>query len=103
MTDEAVKNVSDDGLTQTINVRAGITRVGEVDVPNPVTLRPFRTFPEIEQPASQYVLRLRSGGKGGGPPECALFGVDSGLWEIEAIALIKSWLQERLPGFTVIA
>lgn len=101
ITDEAVKNVSDDGQTQTVQVRAGITRMSEANIPNPVTLRPFRTFTEIDQPASNYVLRLKSGA--GELPRCALFKVDSGLWALKAIAGVKAWLRGQLPDINIIA
>ncbi len=90
--DEMVKNTADDGVTQNVTVKAGITRVGEVPVPNPVILRPFRTFPEIEQPASKFVLRMKSGT----PPSCALFEADGGAWKLTAIHNIREWVSEEI-------
>jgi len=95
--DEVVKNTADDGTTQNVTVKAGITRVGEVAVPNPVILRPFRTFPEIEQPASKFVLRMKSGS----PPSCALFEADGGAWKLTAIQSIRNWIGEELKKATL--
>lgn len=104
ITASAVKNVEDDGTTQQIQIRAGINRSVLADVPNPVTLRPYRTFNEIEQPASKFVLRLKRGDeKTGAMPTVALFQADGGQWELEAILKIKEWLQAKLPDIMIIA
>lgn len=100
--DEAVKTVADDGVTQTVTARAGIAKIEEVSVPNPVTLQPYRTFREIEQPASQFILRMRSG-QSGQKPTCALFEADGGKWKLTAIERIKEWLGEKLADATIIA
>jgi len=71
-----------------------------VAVPNPVTLRPYRTFSEVEQPASQFVFRMKTGGSS---PSCALFNADGGAWALEAIENIKRWLSDRLPEWDILA
>jgi hypothetical protein len=91
----------DDGVTQTVTAKAGITRVENVAVPNPVTLRPFRTFIEIEQPASKFVFRLNAAADR--TPTCALYEADGGAWQIQAIANIKAYLEEKLPEATIMA
>lgn len=98
--DGAVKTSTDDGVSQTVTARVGIVKVGDVDVPNPVTLRPMRTFPEIEQPESRYLFRMRSA-KADGGPTVALFQADGGAWELEAINRIAEWFRSR--GVPVIA
>lgn len=100
--EEQVRATGDDGRTQTVTARAGIAKVEDVDVPNPVTLQPYRTFREIEQPDSPFILRLRSG-VNGQKPTCALFEADGGKWKLTAIERIKGWLKEKLPEATVIA
>lgn len=100
--EEAVKTVVDDGTTQTVTARAGIAKIEEVNVPNPVTLQPYRTFREIEQPASQFILRMRSG-VNGQKPTCALFEADGGKWKLTAIERIKEWLSGALADATIIA
>lgn len=101
--DENVKTTADDGIRQTVTARAGIARIESVEVPNPVTLYPYRTFTEIDQPPLLCVLRLKSGVKDSGVPGCALFEADGGMWRIEAMRRIKEWLVERLPDVVVIA
>lgn len=91
---EAVQTSKDDGTTQTVELKAGLMR-REGEVPNPVVLRPWRTFPEIVPPESPFVLRLRGGG-GGQTPTCALFEADGGRWQILAIESTKTFLRQAL-------
>lgn len=99
--DERVMSFGDDGITQSVTAKAGLALVKEVPVPNPITLRPYRTFMEVEQPASRFVFRLRSGD--GKSPRCSLHEADGGLWKNEAIQNIKGWLRESLPLMSIIA
>jgi len=100
--DETVTNFSDDGKTQAVTAKTGISMVKQVAVPSPITLCPYRTFMEIEQPASSFVFRMRQQGSGQ-PPACALFEADGKAWELEAMQRIKTWLQKETTGFQVIA
>lgn len=93
--DESVRTLSDDGVTQEATARKGLNLAANVRVPNPVALRPFRTFAEVAQPESPFVLRLRGGGDGK-LPACALFEADGGVWRLVAIERIKSWLKGQV-------
>jgi hypothetical protein len=99
--DETVKSHSDDGTTQTVTVRAGIVKVSEMDVPNPITLQPYRTFHDVEQPPSQFVFRLKR--KEGDMPQAALIEADGGAWKHDAMKSIASYLREHLKDRVVIA
>lgn len=90
---EAKTTVEDDGITQRITAKAGIVRTEDREVPNPVVLCPYRTFPEIEQPESRFVLRVTATG-----PTVALFEADGGAWKNNAIAGIAGFLQDRLSA-----
>jgi len=95
-------NFADDGVTQQVTAKAGIARVELIPLPNPVVLRPFRTFADIEQPASKFVLRIKADKDHG--PLCALFEADGGAWKNTAIATIKAWLSASAPeGIKIIA
>lgn len=67
----------------------------DVIVPNPVTLRPYRTFLEVEQPESKFIFRIREGSDG--QPMFKLVEADGGLWKYEAVDAIKKYLTENLP------
>ena len=102
--DESIAPYGDDGVTQKATIKTGITSVGDSVVPNPVKLRPFRTFIEVEQPESAFVFRMRQA-EGHGV-ECAIFEADGGAWKNAAMKSIKEYLQyelAELPQFTVIS
>lgn len=97
---DAKVNQTDDGFSQKTTVKQGVALRAEAAVPNPVTLAPFRTFLEVEQPSSQYVFRV----KNEGGVKCALFEAGGGQWRLEAIQKVKTWLDKKLPkDFKVIA
>lgn len=89
---EAVKKHSDDGISQKVEIKQGITTVAEAVVPNPVLLAPFRTFPEIDQVPSQFIFRMREN-RG---VEMALFEADGGAWEMETIQRIKAYMEAQI-------
>jgi hypothetical protein len=98
--DEGVATYEDDGISQKVTVKAGITRRSEAKVPNPVKLAPYRTFSEVAQPVSPFILRMK---KGSPLPSVALFEADGGLWKLGAIENIKKFLVGKLPDdFTII-
>lgn len=88
--DEAVQNYGDDGVSQSVTIRTGIATVGQVRVPSPAKLRPYRTFLAVEQPASLFILRMREGG------QCALFEADGGLWRETARKNIRNYFEYEL-------
>lgn len=97
---ESSARQQDDGFTQEITVKGGVALVGKKEVPNPVTLAPYRTFREVAQPASPFLLRFKGGQDS--PVTCALFEADGGTWELEAIANVVAWLENALPEYQVI-
>jgi hypothetical protein len=88
--DRSVQNTSDDGVAQTVTARVGVATVAKAEVPNPVVLKPYRTFTEVEQPSSDFVLRLQDG------PKCALFEADGGAWELEAMRNVQNYITDHL-------
>jgi len=95
MKEESVKTVVDDGVSQEVTTRTGVASVEEVEVKRFLNLKPYRTFLEVEQPLSSFIIRLRQPG-----PTVALFEADGGRWRLECIDNIKNWLQYHL-GDTV--
>lgn len=101
--ENTVREVVDNGVAQQVNVAGGVTLVGSVNLPNPVRLRPYRTFREVEQPASLFVLRAKPA-KEGDKPQLALFEADGGMWKLEAITNVATFLKAALgPDVAVIA
>lgn len=91
--DESSMTTADDGVTQKVTARSGIQLVKQVDVPNPVSLAPYRTFHEIEQPESSFVFRVRRGADG---VEAALFTADGNAWVGDAILGIRDYLRAEM-------
>lgn len=91
---ETVRRVSDDGMSQTVEGSAGIVKDKEVEVPPLWNLRPFRTFREVPQPESPFVVRLQQ--HKDGLPQVALFEADGGLWKLTAINSVADQLRELL-------
>lgn len=88
--DENVTNYGDDGTSQSVTAKVGIATVETVKLPNPVHLKPFRTFVEIRQPESAFVFRMKDG------PSAALFEADGGAWKLDAIDKIKDYFDGAL-------
>lgn len=90
--EENVRTVGDDGISQAVKIKQGLTSVADVIVPNPVNLAPYRTFLEVDQPFSDFIFRMKDGPKG------ALFEADGGVWRNDAITNIANYLHDRLIG-----
>jgi len=99
---EQIATNTDDGISQTVAVKAGITLVKRREIDNPFHLRPFRTFAEIKQPESPFILRARQTNESA-VPTLALFECDNGAWEIDAIAAIADWLKAKITDIPILA
>ena len=86
---EGGADLSDNGVSQTVTVKEGAT-LSKAEVPSPADLKPYRTFLEVDQPASPFVFRINKRG------ECALFEADGGIWRHEAMTNIKEYLENEL-------
>lgn len=82
--------IVDNGISQTATIKTGVASLGQAKAPNPVTLRPYRTFAEVEQPASQFIYRINKLGS------MALFEADGGKWKLDAINNIADYLKSKL-------
>lgn len=88
----------DDGVSQKATVKTGIASKGEALVPNPVTLMPYRTFVEVDQPISNFIFRMKEDKYSKGI-QCALYEADGGAWKIEAMENIKIYLVNELAEY----
>ncbi|GAB6702281.1 hypothetical protein BOVMAS03_14610 [Streptococcus uberis] len=86
--------IIDDGISQTATIKQGVASLAKAKAPNPVTLRPYRTFAEVEQPESQFIFRINQ------RAEMALFEADGGKWRLDAINNIANFLKEELADQT---
>lgn len=81
---------TDNGVSQTVEARQGIALKTVEPLKPRVPLRPFRTFQEVEQPESEFLLRMDEDGNIG------LFEADGGMWKLKARQTVKAFLEEQL-------
>jgi len=91
---ESVKQV-DSGIGPEVTVQRGSAFKESIEAKARLTLKPFRTFRELDQPASDFIFRVKDGCR------LALFEADGGVWKIAAIGLISSWLKNRINTSTI--
>ena len=99
-----IADYGDDGVSQKATVKTGLASKSDAIIPSPVTLKPYRTFTEVEQPESQFVFRMKEDKYDG--VQCALFEADGGAWKLHAMESIQEYLEEQLKGvdgFTIIS
>lgn len=87
MSDNAVRTVGDNGVTQEITIKQSTKGLIDVALPNPVRLKPFRTFTEIDPVECNFVFRLKEGGL------CALFEADGGYWKIDTMKELQRYIE----------
>lgn len=87
--DDSVSS-EDNGVSQTATVRQGVSLKRFEQVRSRIPLRPYRTFTEVKQPESEFILRLDEEGKVG------LIEADGGAWKMEAKANIAAYFEEAL-------
>lgn len=80
----------DNGISQEVSVKTGAVLMEQQTVKSIVHLQPYRTFLEVEQPASDFLLRLDKDGRP------ALYEADGGAWKLEAKRNIAAYLGEQL-------
>lgn len=95
MTKEQGCTTTDDGVSQVITTKQGVSMAQNVIFQNPVPLKPMRTFTEIDQPESNFTLRVD------GEANCALYEADGGAWKNVAVASIRDYLRSKLSGQNV--
>lgn len=83
-------NSDDNGVSQTVTARQGISLKHFEAVRSRVALRPYRTFTEVEQPESEFILRLDDEGRVG------LIEADGGVWKMTAKASIAAYFETML-------
>ena len=96
MTEEQSMQVSDDGVSQRVMVKSGVQEVDKTIFKNPAYLRPMRTFTEVEQVESPFVVRFKEGKR------AAIFETDGGQWQVEAVRRVGAYLRERLKDCNVV-
>ena len=87
--EEGVKS-EDNGVSQTVTAKKGVSLMQTEAVKPRLSLQPFRTFREVPQPESEFILRLDENGRIG------LFEADGGIWKMEAKDNIRQYFEANL-------
>lgn len=90
MTDENTVSTKDNGVTQTVEAKQGVALNVMVDIKPRIQLQPFRTFLEVAQPESEFLLRVdKDRGIG-------FFEADGGIWKLEAKRNVAAYFEAHL-------
>ena len=90
ISNESKVTSSDNGVTQQVEARSGIALNSMVKIEPRVTLQPFRTFVEVAQPESEFLLRINDRG------EIGFFPADGGVWKLEATRNVAAYFEDKL-------
>lgn len=94
VTSNATVKSEDNGLGQSISTNKGICNVQMTSVKSIVKLRPYRTFYEVQQPESEFLVRLSV--EEDGSVSIALHEADGGMWRMEARKIVAWHLRSLL-------
>lgn len=87
----------DNGVSQKVSASMGIALKSFEQVKPRVALAPFRTFLEVPQPESEFLLRIKPGDKESGTqPKVGIIEADGGAWKLAAKHNIADYFQEHL-------
>lgn len=85
---------SGNGVSRTVEARQGVSPKATVPVMPRVPLRLFRTFQEVDQPESEFLLQLDDEGNVG------LFEAEGGMCKLRARETVKAFLENALEAET---
>lgn len=82
----------DNGVTQKVTASTGVMMKKNENVKGRVVLAPFRTFMEVEQPESEFILRIKQGDT----PKIGIIEADGGAWKLAAKHNIADYFRAEL-------
>ena len=82
---------NDNGVATTIVARKGIDLQEQATIRPILTLRPYRTFQEVDQPESTFLIRVDE-------RAIRFIGADGGMWKLKARQTIKEFLETNLSA-----
>lgn len=92
----------DDGVTQKATVGRSVAFKENKKIKPIVSLQPYRTFGDIEQPSSNFLFRLHQS-HDGKSVQCMLTEADGGVWKQVAMQSIKDWFERQGLNVPIIA
>lgn len=80
---------NDNGVATNVVTQKGIALHQNESIRPVVTLKPYRTFQEVDQPSSPFLIRVSERG-------ISFVEADGGMWKLAARKTIKAFLEEQL-------
>lgn len=80
---------NDNGIATSVVTQKGVALQSNEAIRPIVVLRPYRTFQEVEQPESTFLIRVSERG-------ISFTEADGGMWKLKARETVKAFLAERL-------
>ena len=82
---------NDNGIATSIITQKGVALQGTEAIKPLVSLKPYRTFQEVEQPESLFLIRVDERG-------VSFIEADGGMWKLAARQTVKKFLEEELSA-----
>ena len=80
---------NDNGIATTVTTQKGVALQSNEQIRPIITLKPYRTFQEVEQPESIFLIRVNERG-------ITFTEADGGMWKLAARQTVKKFLEEQL-------
>lgn len=82
---------NDSGVATTVVTKKGIDLQANETIKPIVSLRPYRTFQEVDQPESVFLIRINERG-------ISFIEADGGMWKLKARETVKAFLEDKLAA-----
>lgn len=83
--------LNDNGIATTVVSQKGVALQGNETIRPIVKLRPYRTFQEVEQPESTFLIRVNE-------RSISFIEADGGMWKLKARETVKAFLEDKLSA-----
>lgn len=80
---------NDNGIATTVSTQKGVALQTNAQIRPLIKLKPYRTFQEVEQPASIFLIRVNDRG-------ISFTEADGGMWKLKARETVKAFLEDKL-------
>ena len=82
---------NDNGVATSVVTKKGIDLQSNASIRPIIKLRPYRTFQEVEQPESQFLIRINE-------RNISFIEADGGMWKLSARNTVKKYLEKALES-----
>lgn len=85
---------NDNGIATSVVTQSGVALQSNQKIRPIIKLRPYRTFQEVEQPESLFLIRVNERG-------IKFVEADGGMWKLSARESVKAWLESSLEDLVL--